>query len=340
MSSSFEYPDLAAVALGLSQMPDADAAAAAHARERNAQLTKPAGSLGRLEEMAIWYGAWRGVAKPAIKNPQVLIFAGNHGVAARGISAFPVEVTAQMVGNFAAGGAAINQICKAMGAGLSVHPIELDRPTQDFTTGPAMSEEDCLAALKLGWDSVDPKCDLLVTGEMGIGNTTAAAAMALALFGGQAEDWAGRGTGLDDAGVSHKAAIVRKAVSLNRPDAPMEVLRALGGREIAAMTGAILRARFEKIPVLLDGFICCAAAAVLFKINPAALTHCQAGHVSAEGAHANLLKELGLEPILSLGMRLGEASGGALAIGVLRGAIACHSGMATFAEADVTEKST
>ena len=339
MSSTFEFPDLAAVAQCLKTAPFADTSALAAATERNTQLTKPFGSLGDLEDLAIWYAGWRGNGKPALEKPQVLIFAGNHGVTAQGVSVFPPEVTAQMVGNFAAGGAAINQLCETFGARLSVHPISLDQPTEDFTKGPAMTQAQCLEALAIGWNSVDRDADLLVTGEMGIGNTTSAAALALALFGGEAEDWVGKGTGMDGAGVQHKAKIVSQAIASNPPGEPLEILCTLGGREIAAMVGAILRARFEKIPVLLDGFICCAAASVLFKLDPSALAHCRAGHVSAEAAHARMLEKLGLDPILSLGMRLGEASGAALAIGILKGAIACHSGMATFAEAGVAEKS-
>jgi nicotinate-nucleotide--dimethylbenzimidazole phosphoribosyltransferase len=264
-----------------------------------------------------------------------VIFAGNHGVTAKGISAFPAEVTAQMVANFAHGGAAINQLAKAFGAKLDVHALDLDRPTGDFTEGPAMTEAEVVAALAKGFDAVDPKADLLVAGEMGIGNTTVAAALAAALYGGTG--WAGRGTGVDDAGLARKEAAV--AAGLARHKAvlgdPLEVLRCLGGREIAAMAGAILGARMARVPVILDGFIACAAAAVLEKAAPGALDHCIAGHQSAEGAHGRLLEQLGKEPLLQLGLRLGEGSGAALAIGVVQGAVACHSGMATFAEAGV-----
>lgn len=339
MSSSFEFSDFGQVENALKHASEPDSAASAAAQARNTQLTKPPGSLGRLEELALWYAGWQGNESPILEHPQVLVFAGNHGVTAQVVSAFPSEVTAQMVGNFAAGGAAINQLCEAFGASLSVHAIDLDLPTQDFSQGPAMTKAECLAALAKGWESVDAQADLLVTGEMGIGNTTSAAAIALALFGGKAQDWVGRGTGLDDAGLRHKAEIVQMAVAINQPETPLEVLQMLGGRELAAMAGAILRARTERIPVLLDGFICCAAAAVLHQTDISALAHCKAAHVSAEAAHGRLLAKLGLDPILSLGMRLGEASGGALAIGILKGAIVCHSGMATFAQAGVAEKS-
>ena len=321
----------------LAALPGPDHAAIAAAQARNAVLTKPPGALGQLEGIAIWLAGWQGTARPVIARPQVAIFAGNHGVVAQGVSAFPAEVTVQMVGNFKAGGAAINQLAKCFGATMTVAAIELDRPTGDFTQTVAMSEDDLAQALEIGWSAVDPKADLLVPGEMGIGNTTSAAAIACALFGGGAADWVGRGTGVDDAGLKRKAEAVAAGVARHASRDPLEVLRCLGGREIAAMAGAMLRARDLRIPVVLDGFIACAAAAVLFKANPAALDHCIAGHVSAEAAHGRLLAELGLVPLLGLGLRLGEGSGGALAIGVIKAAAACHSGMATFAEAGVAD---
>lgn len=323
----------------LASAPGPDRAALEAAESRNAQLTKPPAALGRLEDLAIWYAGWRDDARPRLEAPQVIVFAGNHGVAARGVSAFPAEVTAQMVLNFQAGGAAINQLAKAFGARLDVHALSLDTPTADFTAGPAMSEADCIAALRAGWEAVDPSADLLVTGEMGIGNTTSAAALAHALFGGAAEDWTGRGTGVDDAGLALKARVVAEGLTANPLAArdPLEALRCLGGRELAAMAGAIARARAERIPVILDGFICTAAAACLARAVPGALDHAVAGHASAEAAHGALLAQLGKAPLLSLGMRLGEGSGAALAIGVLKGALACHSGMATFAEAGVAD---
>ena len=323
----------------LMEMPIADAEVVSDATERNGQLTKPPGALGRLEELAIWYASWRGLAAPSLDAPQVVVFAGNHGVTAQGVSAFPAEVTEQMVMNFQHGGAAINQLCKAFGATLDVIALNLDTPTNDFTTGPAMSEAECLAALTVGWNAVDANADLFVAGEMGIGNTTSAAAIANALFGGNSGDWVGRGTGVDDTGVENKARVVTAGLAAN-PSAienGLETLRCLGGRELAAMAGAIASARAKSIPVILDGFICSAAAACLEGAVSGSLDHCVAGHQSNEKAHKALLVHLKKEPLLSLGLRLGEGSGGALAIGVLKGAIACHSGMATFAEAGVTD---
>ena len=244
-----------------------------------------------------------------------------------------------MVLNFQAGGAAVNQLSAAFGAQLDVYPLSLDRPTADFTKGPAMTETDCVAALQLGWDAVDAEADLLVTGEMGIGNTTSAAALALALLGGEAADWVGRGTGVDAAGVVNKCRVVEAGLAMN-PVARgngLQALRCLGGRELAAMAGAIARARQARIPVVLDGFICCAAAACLQQARGDVLDHTVAGHLSAEGGHGKLLERMEKAPLLSLEMRLGEGSGGAVAIAVVQAAVACLSGMATFAEAGVSD---
>jgi nicotinate-nucleotide--dimethylbenzimidazole phosphoribosyltransferase len=332
------FSDLAGFRALLAQAPEADAAARAAATERNGQLTKPPAALGRLEDLALWYAGWRGEARPQIDTPQIIVFAGNHGVASRGVSAFPAEVTAQMVLNFEHGGAAINQLARTFGAHLDVHALSLDVPTADFTADAAMTEADVVAALLTGWDAVDPQADVLVTGEMGIGNTTSAAALGAALFGGAAEDWVGRGTGVDDAGLAIKARVVAEGVARHAGKGDgLETLRRLGGREIAGMAGAIARARNLRIPVVLDGFICTAAAACLDRTAPGALDHAVAGHLSAEGAHGRMLKALHKDPLLSLGLRLGEGSGGALALGVLKAAIACHSGMATFAEAGVSD---
>ena len=335
MTTSFS--SLAEFAAILQQAPEVDRQALDAAHDRNGQLTKPPGALGRLEDLAIWYAGWRGTPKPQIAVPQVVIFAGNHGVTAQGISAFPAEVTEQMVLNFQSGGAAINQLSSCFGARLDVHALQLDRPTADFTQGPAMSEDECVAALKTGWAAVDETSDLLVTGEMGIGNTTSAAAIALALYGGSGADWAGRGTGVDDAGVSRKAKVIEAGLAANPQAAGngLEALRCLGGRELAAMVGAIARARMLRVPVILDGFICSAAAAALAHAVPGILDHTVAGHVSAEGAHKAILDQIGKKPLLSMDMRLGEGSGGALAISMLQAAVACHTGMATFAEAGV-----
>ena len=323
----------------LAGAPGPDRQAMQAATARNGLLTKPPGALGRLEDLAIWYAGWRGEARPEITAPQVIVFAANHGVTAQGVSAFPPEVTAQMVANFQQGGAAINQLARAAGARMDVLALELDRPTADFTQSPAMDEGECLSALQTGWQAVAPQSDLLVVGEMGIGNTTAAAAICTALYGGAAADWTGRGTGVDDDGLQLKTRVVAEGVSRQSAGARdgLDILARLGGREIAAMAGAIAAARALRIPVILDGFICGSAAACLQSAAPGALDHAVAGHQSDEAAHAALLQNLGKAPLLSLGLRLGEGSGAALAINILKSAVACHSGMATFGEAGVTD---
>jgi len=327
--------DIAAL---LRALPAADAGSAAAARAHQSRLTKPPGALGRLEELAEWLAAWQGRPAPRLERVAIFVFAGNHGVTRRGVSAFPAEVTAQMVANFAAGGAAINQLANCVGAELRVVPLELDRPTADFTTAPAMEEAECAAAFRAGYERLDAPFDLVAVGEMGIGNTTAAAAVTAALLGGPAIHFTGPGTGLDGEGVRRKAAVVEAALRFHAAalDDPLEVLRRLGGREIAAMAGAITAARHRRVPVLLDGYVCCAAAAVLRNANPDSLAHCRAGHRSAEPAHRLLLEHLGLTPLLDLGMRLGEGSGAAVAIAILRAAVACHNGMATFDSAGVS----
>lgn len=315
---------------------DTDAKDAASSREGN--LTKPGGSLGRLEELSAWCAAWQGRHPATLDNVQILVFAGNHGITVQGVSAFPPEVTVQMVANFASGGAAINQLAAVQGADLKVTPLDLDTPTADFTTGPAMTEAECATAFSTGFDAVGDDLDGLIVGEMGIGNTTTAAALACALFGGAAADWTGPGTGLDAAGIALKTRAVAAAMDLHGDDIgdPIQALRRVGGRELAAMAGAVLAARQKRIPVILDGFVTTAAVAVLEKMTPGALDHCIAGHVSGEPGHRRLLDHLGKEPLLDLGMRLGEASGAAVALGILRCALAAHNGMATFDEAAVS----
>jgi nicotinate-nucleotide--dimethylbenzimidazole phosphoribosyltransferase len=324
----------------LGRMPKADEAARAAAREREGQLTKPAGSLGRLEEIAEWMAAWQGSARPHVDNPLVAVFAGNHGVVAQGVSAFPPSVTEAMVANFTAGGAAINQICKTFDISLKVYELALEKPTGDITQEPALDEKACAATMAFGMEALASEPDLLVLGEMGIGNTTPAAAIYHALYGGEAEEWVGRGTGVDDDGLRRKADAVRVAVARHKQHLsdPLEILARLGGRETAAIAGAILAARLRRTPVLLDGFVVCSAAAVLQALDDSALDHCLAGHVSAERAHRHALKRIGKIPLLDLGMRLGEGSGAALAVAIVKAAVACHNGMATFAEAGVAGK--
>ncbi|WP_377289377.1 nicotinate-nucleotide--dimethylbenzimidazole phosphoribosyltransferase [Rhizobium sp. SG2393] len=323
----------------LRHLPGPDSAALVAARNRDQQLTKPPGALGRLEEIAMWLAAWTG-RPPAVTRPLVAIFAGNHGVTKNGITPYPSSVTQQMVENFAAGGAAINQICVTHDLGLKVFDLALDYPTGDITEEAALSERDCAATMAFGMEAVAGGTDLLCIGEMGIGNTTIAAAINLALYGGTAADWVGPGTGSEGEVLARKVAAVEKAVALHRPHLsdPLEVLRRLGGREIAAMAGAILAARMQKVPVIIDGYVATSAAAILKAANPAALDHCLIGHVSAEPGHIRAIEMLGKTPLLALGMRLGEGTGAALAAGIVKAAAACHSGMATFAQAGVSNK--
>src|ERR1035437_7054306 len=319
-------------------LPGGDSRAADAAAVWQHTLTKPPGSLGRLEELATWLARWQGSEIPRLERVTVAVFAGNHGIAVRGVSAYPQAVTEQMVANFAAGGAAINQIARLAGADLRGGPIELDRPTPDFTVAAAMDVDEFLRAVDIGYRTVPSDRDLLAVGEMGIANTTTAATLCAALLGGGAARWAGRGTGVDDAGLARKGAAIEAALNLHRAISgdPFGVAAALGGRELAAIAGAILAARRHQSPAALDGFVATAAIVPLTRLDPGIGDHCRAGHVSAESGHRALLRELGLDPLLDLNMRLGEASGAGVAILLLRAALACHAGMATFAEARVS----
>ncbi|NIY74936.1 nicotinate-nucleotide--dimethylbenzimidazole phosphoribosyltransferase [Thalassospira sp. HF15] len=324
----------------LAELPDVDQDAQAAVAAREPTLTKPAGSLGRLEDFSLWLAGWQGTSRPRMSRPRVTVFAGSHGVVAQGVSAFPASVNQQMVENFINGGAAINQICKSVDAELRVMEVALEVPTNDFANEPAMDDEACAEAMAFGMSAIEKGLDLFVPGEMGIGNTTSAAAISHALYGGNASDWTGRGTGIDDATLDRKTRVVGDAIILhkNQMHDGLDVLRCVGGREIAAMAGAIIAARFSRVPVLLDGYVSCAAAAVLAAMRPDALDHCLVGHVSAEPGHARLIEKLGKEALINFGMRLGEGSGAALAIPLLRASAECHTGMATFEKAGIDGK--
>ncbi|MCW4461048.1 nicotinate-nucleotide--dimethylbenzimidazole phosphoribosyltransferase [Sphingomonas sp. BT-65] len=332
-----EFDTIDAFSAALRDLPEADPVAIAAAAARQAELTKPAGSLGRLETIALFLAGWQGTPRPVLDKGRAVIFAGNHGVVRHGVSAFPAEVTVQMVANFENGGAAINQLARYAGLELRIVALDLDRPTADFTREPAMTEAECLDALSQGAAAVDAELDLLVVGEMGIGNSTAAAALCARSFGGDPRDWVGPGTGLDAEGQARKVAVVAQALAMHAtaPHDAFETLRRLGGREIAAIAGAVLAARQLRLPVMLDGYIACAALAPLFAQQPGIIDHCLAGHCSAEPGHQRLLERFGLDPLLRLGMRLGEGSGAAVAVPIVRAALAAHNGMATFAEASV-----
>ncbi len=326
----------------LRDLPGPDLAARTDVVRRQAELTKPPGSLGRLEEIAEWLAAWQGRGAPRIERPRIAVFAGTHGVARRGVSAYPPEVTQQMVKNFLDGGAAINQLAATFDADLRIYELDLDHPTEDFTQAPAMSEARAANAMAYGMMAAEPGIDVLCLGEMGIGNTTSAAALSAGLFGGAGRDWAGPGTGVHGAALEKKVAVIDEALARHKATIaardPLAVLATLGGEELAAMAGAIVAARMGRIPVLLDGFVCTAAAAVLHAADHHALDHCLVAHCSAEPGHRRLLEAIGHKPLFDLGMRLGEASAAALAIPILKAAAACHNGMATFASAGVSSK--
>jgi len=343
--ASFGSPE--AFASSLRDLPMARAEWVGEAQARQRQLTKPVGSLGRLEDLAVFLAGWGHAAPPCAERITAVVFAGNHGVAARGVSAYPPEVTDQMVANYASGGAAINALARSTGISLNVVACNVSRPTGDIAVGPAMTMQDALHFLSLGARSVaTEEVDVLVVGEMGIGNTTIAAALCAAALGGTGRDWTGPGTGLDPEGVARKAGIVNDAVARHRRDMPvsarcdaydaLNVLVSLGGHETAAIAGAVIAARHARIPVVMDGFVATASIAPLFAAAPTIVDHCIAAHRSAERAHGALLDILGLDPLLDLGMRLGEASGAALAAALVRAAAATHNEMATFSEAEVS----
>ena len=326
----------------LRDLPGPDQTAQTEVVRHQAELTKPPGSLGRLEEIVEWLAAWQGRAHPRVERPRIAVFAGAHGVARRGVSAYPPEVTAQMVKNFLDGGAAINQLSTAIDADLRIYELDLANPTEDFTQAPAMSEQRTANAMAYGMMAAEPGIDVLCLGEMGIANTTAAATLCAALFGGTGADWAGPGTGVTVPALAHKIAVIDEALAHHKAAIaardPLTLLAAVGGEELAAIAGAVLAARMGRIPVLLDGYVCTAAAAVLFAANRHALDHCLVAHRSAEPGHQRLLETIGQRPLFDLGMRLGEASGAAVAVPILKAAVACHNGMATFASAGVSGK--
>ncbi|WP_137972450.1 nicotinate-nucleotide--dimethylbenzimidazole phosphoribosyltransferase [Pseudomonas sp. F(2018)] len=339
------------------RQPDAVAEAAALARQ--AQLTKPTGALGVLEALAVRLAALQGREKPVIRSPQLVLFAGDHGVVAEGVSAYPQAVTAQMLGNFVAGGAAVSVLAREQGMPLrlvdlgtidldlelpGVRHLRLGAGTANFAVEPAMTAEQCAAALQAGRDAVQQAlaegCDLLLAGEMGIGNTSAATALACALSDLSPAQLAGPGTGLDAAGVSHKQAVIERALVLHGAALaePFEALRRVGGFELAALAGAYLACAQAGIPAVVDGFICSAAALCAVRLNPGVQPWLLFAHAGAEPGHAALLAELGGTPLLDLGLRLGEGSGAALALPLIKLACALHGGMATFSEALVEDR--
>jgi nicotinate-nucleotide--dimethylbenzimidazole phosphoribosyltransferase len=330
----------------LARIEAPDPRMALRAQARLDRLTKPAGSLGRLEELAVRAALITGSDTPRITTPVIFTLAGDHGVVVEGVSAYPQAVTAQMVENLCRGGAAVNVLARQAGAGVVVADLGVAAPlplhphlvsckvasgTANLAIGPAMSREQALAAITAGVALVDAAApDCVGTGEMGIGNTTAASALTAALTG----------TGIDDAGWARKVAVVRQALATNRADPrdPLAVLAALGGFEIAGLVGVVLAGAARRVPVVLDGFIATAAALVAVRIHSETREYLLAAHRSAEPGHRRLLETLGLAPYLDLGMRLGEGTGAALGIALLRAALACYAEMATFKDAGVSER--
>lgn len=313
----------------MKELPGRDEGAAMTVRGQFRRMRKPAGSLGRLEEIGEWLAGWTG-RPPAVTRPLVAIFAGNHGIAQRNISPRQPDATAEMVEMCAAGGAAINQICIAYDLGLKVFDLALHLPTADITQAAALDERGCAATMAFGMEAIAGGTDLIAIGDLGVGNSTVAAAMLAALFGGSGADWVGPGAGAGPEMIARKAAAVDAALAFHGKNLkdPFEVLRRVGGREFAAIAGAILAARMQKVAVLLDGFAATAAAAVLHAANPAALDHCLAAHVSTEPGHAKAIDRLGLKPVLDLKLAHGEGTGAALAAGIVKAAALVHSGMA------------
>lgn len=329
------------------------------AAARQQQLTKPAGSLGRLESVAVQLAGLQGQVKPSLDRLWIAIFAGDHGVVAEGVSAYPQEVTGQMLLNFVSGGAAISVLARQLGASLEVVDLgtvtpSLDLPgvrhlnlgpgTANFAQGPAMTVKQGEQALHAGRDSVlravAAGTQLFIGGEMGIGNTTAASALACALLDCPVAHLVGPGTGLDAAGVSRKAQVIERALALHAAQGndPSQTLFNLGGFEVAALVGAYLACAQQGVAVLVDGFICSVAALVAVRLNPTCRPWLLFGHRGAEPGHRHVLETLGAEPLLDLGLRLGEGSGAALAVPLLRLACDLHGQMATFAEAAVADR--
>ena len=335
-----------------------DAAIAQAARQRQDRLTKPPGSLGRLEDVAVQVAAILGSERPSLRGKALIIAAADHGVIAEGVSGYPQAVTAQMVCNFLAGGAAINALARQTGVRLTIvdagiaaplpnHPqlrrLGLGPGTGNIARGPAMTREQAdaciLAGIELAREAADSGTDLIALGDMGIGNTTAAAAVTAAITGQSAADATGRGTGRSDAQLRDKASVVERALEVNQPDPRdgVDVLAHVGGFEIGVLAGVILGGALVRRVVVLDGFICGAAALIARRICPPAIDFCIAGHRSAERGHALILNHLGLHPLLELELRLGEGSGAVLAMGLIESAAACLAEMSTFDEAGVSD---
>ena len=337
-----------------------DEAAMAAARARQDTLTKPLGSLGRLEDLSIMLAGMFGDPIPRINRKSVILAAGDHGVVAEGVSAYPQEVTPQMVYNFLRGGAGINVLARQAGAEIVIldagvaadlepHPllrsVKVAYGTANMAVGPAMTREQAIRCLEIGIDAAKEQigegADLIACGDMGIGNTTASSAITSVATGADPSITTGRGTGLDDPGLAHKVEVIRKAIEVNNPDPRdgMDVLTKVGGLEIGVLAGAMLGTAASHRPVVVDGFISGAAALIAWLISPTARDYFIAAHQSVEPGHRVGLDAMGLTPLLDMGMRLGEGTGAALAMHLIEASARCLAEMATFAEAGVSERS-
>lgn len=318
----------------IATMPARDAEAYAAVTERAANILRPAGALARLDEVAAWAAGWQRRSNPAVQRPAALIFAADHGVTAAGVSKYPADVTGAMLAAYRAGKSTITAFAAVAGASVEAIDVGVGRPTGDIRYDSAMSPERFDQAVTAGRDAVNSlDADLLVLGEMGIGNTTAAAAVAAALGGGEVAAWVGRGTGVDDEGLARKREAVREAIGriVGVVD-PLEVLREVGGAELVAMAAAIIAARHRQLPVVIDGYVVTSAALPLALMNAAALDHCLVGHCSSEPGHRRLLERLGKAPLLDLDMRLGEGSGAMAAVPLVAMACAGITDVPTFGE--------
>ena len=318
----------------LEDVPAPDDAAAAAVRERATNVLRPTGALARLDDVAVWLASWQRTTRPSVSRPAVVVFVADHGVADEGVSAYPAAVTAEMLRALRQGAATAAVMARAVGAHLEVVDVGVGRPSANLRREAALDETRFLRCVEAGREVVAGlAADVLVCGEMGIANTTAAAAVSAALFGGPAEEWTGRGTGIDETTWTAKVAVVDDARRRLPQDCPpLEVLRQLGGCELGSIAGAVLEARRRSLPVVLDGFVVTAAVAPLEAAGPGILDHCIAGHCSGEAGHRLLLDKLGKAPLLDLGLRLGEGSGALAAVPLVRLAAACVTDVATFEE--------
>ncbi len=313
----------------LPQLPPSSDVCVEEVRVRGADLLASPASLGRLQEINEWLAAWQGKSRPTVMRPLVAVFAASHGAHAKGIAPAPASQARKMLEALAAGGGAVNQVCATFDVGLKVFELAIDIPTHDVTLDEgALDEAACAATFAFGMEAIAGGTDLLVLGDLGVGSNVIAAGIAHALYGGAPKDWAPTGANAQALGV-----IAEAVAKHGHQRDPLELMRRLGGREIAAIAGAIIAARIERIPVLLDGYVAASAAALLYALNPNTIDHCMAASVSPHAGHRALLAKIGKTPLLDLGLDLEDGTGGALAVGIVKAALAAHRDMATRTQA-------